>query len=142
MSEPPVDPGLVHYPPPEYGTQSYGPSFSLDEEPGTPPRSRRPLLFALIAAVAVAAAAVMALALLDPTLFGGTVLDRGAVERDVAGQFQQREGVAVTLSCPDDMPLVAGGSYRCTGTTATGERVPIRIVVTDVARAAYSWTER
>jgi hypothetical protein len=127
MSELPADPDFAQSPEPR---------------PAPPPRSRRPLLLAGLALVLVAAAATVALLLLDPTLFGGTVLDRGAVERDVAGQFQQREGVAVTLRCPDDMALIAGRSYRCTGTTATGERVPIRIVVTDAARVAYSWTLR
>jgi hypothetical protein len=142
MSDLPVEPGLAQYPPPQYGPPSYGPSAPGEVQPAPPPRSRRPLLLAGICLVVVAAAAVVALALLDPTLFGGTVLDRGAVERDVAGQFQQREGVAVTVSCPEEMAVVAGGSYRCTGTTATGERVPIRIVVRDAATAAYSWTLR
>jgi hypothetical protein len=127
MSDLPVEPGPAHHPPPDVGP---------------PSRSRRPLLRVGIGVVVVAAAAGVALASLDPTLFGGAVLDRGAVERDVAGQFQQREGVAVTLSCPHQMAVVTGGSYRCTGTTATGEQVPIRIVVTDAARAAYSWTLR
>jgi hypothetical protein len=112
----------------------------LPDEPG-PARSRRPLLLAVLV-LAVVAAAGLAVVLLDPTLFGGTVLDRGAVERDVAGQFQEREGVAVTLVCPQDMPVRTGGGYRCTGTTATGENVPIRIVVTATSPAAYSWTAR
>jgi hypothetical protein len=129
MSEPPVDPELVQYPPPQH------------PPPRALSRSRRRLLLAGSGLVLVGAALV-ALVLLEPTLFGGTVLDRGAVEHDVAGQFQQREGVAVTIRCPAEMALVAGGSYRCTGTTATGERVPIRIVVIDAARAAYSWTLR
>jgi hypothetical protein len=113
----------------------------LPDVPG-PARSRRPLLMAAIGLGVLTAAVVLALVLHDPTLFGGTVLDRGAVERDVAGQFQQREGVAVTLVCPQEMAVVAGDSYRCTGTTATGEDVPIRIVVTGTAPAAYSWTLR
>jgi hypothetical protein len=156
MSDVPVEPGLAQYPPPRYGPPSSGPPssgppssgppFSGPSAPGeeqpAPPRSRRPLLLAGIGLVVAAAAAVVALTLLDPAPFGGTVLDRGAVERDVAGQFQQREGVAVTLTCPQQMEVRTGGSYRCTGTTATGERVPIRIVVTDASRAAYSWSLR
>jgi len=105
-----------------------------------PRRSRRPLLVAI--GLGLLAVAALLVALLDPTLFGGTVLDRGAVQRDVAVQFQQREGVAVTVACPGGLTVVAGGSYRCAGTTATGEHVPIRIVVTRTAPAAYSWTLR
>jgi hypothetical protein len=97
---------------------------------------------AAIAAVGLVAAALGAVWLIDPTFYGGTVLDRSAVERDVAVQFQQREGVAVALTCPARMSVVAGGSYRCTGTTATGERVPIRIVVTGTSPATYTWTLR
>ena len=37
-----------------------------------------------------------------------TVLDAAAVERDVAAQFEQREGVAIELDCPDDMKVEAG----------------------------------
>jgi hypothetical protein len=112
----------------------------LLDEP-RPARSRRPLLLAVLGA-GVLAAAGLAVVLLDPTLFGGTVLDRAAVERDVAGQFQQREGVAVRLDCPQDMAVGPGRSYRCAGTTATGENVLIRIVVTATKPAAYSWTAR
>ena len=112
----------------------------LPDEPG-PRRSRRPLLLAS-AGAGVLAAAGLTVVLLDPTLFGGTVLDRGAVEHDVAVQFQQREGVAVTLVCPAAMPAVTGRSYRCAGPTATGEHVTVRIVVTRSSPAAYTWTAR
>ena len=108
--------------------------------PGTR-RSRRTLLLAATGAGVVAAVG-LAVVLLDPTLFGRTVLDRGAVERDVAAQFQQREGVGVALVCPREMAMVSGGSYRCAGTTATGENVTIRIVVTTTSPAAYTWTAR
>lgn len=112
----------------------------LPEEPG-PARPRRRLVLVATAA-GVLAAAGLAVALLDPTLFGSTVLDRDAVQRDVAGQYQQREGVAVALVCPPAMPVVTGGSYRCAGTTATGERVTVRIVVTATRPPAYTWTAR
>jgi hypothetical protein len=110
------------------------------DEPG-PVRSRRPLRLAATGA-GVLAAAGLAVALLDPTLFGRTVLDGSAVERDVAAQFQQREGVAVTLVCPPTMAVVTGRGYRCAGATATGEHVAVRIVVTSTSPAAYTWAAR
>jgi hypothetical protein len=112
----------------------------LVDEPA-PLRSGRRLVLVATGA-GVLATVGLAVVLLDPTLFGRTVLDRGAVQRDVAGQFQQREGVAVTLVCPGDMPLVTGRTYRCPGTTATGERVTVRITVTATRPPAYTWTAR
>ena len=70
-----------------------------------------------------------------------TVLDPVAVERDVAAQFEQREGVAIDLTCPDEMEVDEGDSYRCTGVTADGEQVTLQITVTDEETAAYTWTE-
>lgn len=70
-----------------------------------------------------------------------TVLDRTAVERDVAAQFQEREGVAVELRCEDEMEVDAGAVYECAGTTAQEEEVTLRIDVTDESSAAYTWTE-
>jgi hypothetical protein len=116
--------------------------LSPADEVATPPsQSRRPLLLTAIG-VGVLALASLLVVLLDPTLFGDIVLDRGAVQHDVAAQFQQREGVAVILHCPSTMAVVVGRSYRCTGTTASGEIVPVRVVVTRTAPAAYSWTLR
>ena len=87
-----------------------------DEPIGPPPRSGRPLLLAVLG-VGVLALASLPVVLLEPTLFGRTLLDRGAVQRDVAAQFQQREGVAVTLDCPRAMPLVPGAG--CTAGVTT-----------------------
>jgi hypothetical protein len=69
-----------------------------------------------------------------------TALDPQAVQRDVAEQFQQREGVAVDLRCGDDMTVEAGRSYECSGTTADGEPVTITIDITD-EDANYTWSE-
>ena len=60
-----------------------------------------------------------------------TVLDPAAVERDVAAQFEQREGVAIELHCADDMEVKKGATYECTGTTADGESVTLQIAITD-----------
>ena len=70
-----------------------------------------------------------------------TVLDPAAVERDVAAQFEEREGVAIELDCADEMEVTVDASYECTGTTADGEAVTLQITVTDEESAAYTWTE-
>jgi hypothetical protein len=73
--------------------------------------------------------------------FQSTVLDAASAERDVAAQFQQREGVAIDLDCPDDMQVKAGATYECTGKTADQESVTLRLTITDAKTAAYTWTE-
>jgi hypothetical protein len=85
--------------------------------------------------VLIAGAVVLALSL------SSTVLDRNAVERDVAAQFEEREGVAIDLDCAEEMKVESGATYECTGTTADGEDVALRIAITDEDTAAYTWTE-
>jgi Domain of unknown function (DUF4333) len=109
-----------------------------DPPPTGPPRRSRTGLVLALAGVLVAAAVAVVLVLLLST----EVLDRAAVERDVARQFQEREGVAVNLSCDHEMKVERGASYECTGTTAQGEEVRLRITVTDERTAAYTWSER
>jgi uncharacterized membrane protein len=70
-----------------------------------------------------------------------TVLDAASAERDVAAQFEQREGVAIDLNCPNDMKVKAGATYTCTGKTADGESVTIKLAITNAKTAAYTWTE-
>jgi hypothetical protein len=120
-----------------YGRPPYGQPWY--EQPAGPPakKSKAPLI-AVIAGIVVllaAGAVVLAFALRS------TVLDPRSVERDVAGQFEEREGVAIELDCADDMPVDSGASYDCTGTTADGEEVTLQITVTDEDQAAYTWTE-
>jgi hypothetical protein len=89
--------------------------------------------------VAIALAVAGAAALLVYVL-SSTILDRGAVERDVAAQFEEREGVALDLDCPKRMFVEPGRDYECEGTTADGEEVEIRITITD-EDGAYTWGE-
>lgn len=70
-----------------------------------------------------------------------TVLDRTAVERDVAAQFEIREGISVELSCAEEMAVDRGATYRCSGTTADGEEITLRIDIIEESSAAYTWTE-
>ena len=81
--------------------------------------------------------------LLLPILLGSTKLDSGATARDVAQQFEEREGVAVDLSCDDDMDVENGATYACDGTTADGEDVTLTITITDADAdpPTYTWSE-
>ena len=70
-------------------------------------------------------------------------LDTEEVERDVAAQFEAREGVSVDLSCPRDMPVESGGFFDCRGRTADGESVVVTIRVADPQDDVdYFWTSR
>jgi hypothetical protein len=89
----------------------------------------------------VVPAVLLLLAVVLARLFADTVLDPERVEADVAAQFEQREGVAIDLTCDDEMQVEQGADYECTGTTADGEEVTLRIVITDEADASYTWEE-
>jgi hypothetical protein len=84
---------------------------------------------------------VVGAVLLFVFLGGSTVLDPGAVERDVAAQFQERHGVGLELTCPADMEVAANATYECSGTTQAGEEVTLQIAITDESSGAYTWTE-
>jgi len=86
-------------------------------------------------------AVLLLVAIVAARLLGDTVLDTGAVEEAVAEQFERREGVAVELTCDDEMQVEQGAAYECTGTTADDEPVTLRIVITDEDTAAYTWEE-
>ena len=143
-------------PAPQYGQPAYGqpaqPGYGAPGQYGAPAqygapgqygygapqkKSKAPLIAGLVGLLVLVVVAV----LLFVFLGGSTVLDPAAVERDVSAQFQEREGVAVQLDCPDDMEVSANATYECTGTTERGEQVTLQITVTDEESAAYTWTE-
>jgi hypothetical protein len=149
-----------HGPPfPQYGQPWAGQPWAGQPTPGQPPywvgqpqygqpwgqtpygppprrRSRKGLIAGIVVpAVLLLVAVVLA------RLFADTVLDTGAVEDDVAAQFEEMEGVAIDLTCDDEMQVEQGAEYECTGTTADGEEVTIRIVITDETDASYTWEE-
>jgi hypothetical protein len=95
----------------------------------------------LIAGVTVGILVLIAVAVALVLSMSSTVLDRNAVQRDVAAQFEEREGVAIDLECAEEMKVTAGATYECTGTTADGEDVTLQIAITDEDTAAYTWTE-
>ena len=124
----PPAPGPYGQPP--QGQPPYGPP------PAPPRRSRRGLVAGIVVpAVLLLVAVVLA------RLFADTVLDPERVEADVAAQFEEREGVAVDLTCDDEMQVEPGADYECTGPTADGEEVTLRIVITDQSDASYTWEE-
>ena len=93
----------------------------------------------LIGLLALAVLVVAALA--QGSGLGGTRLDPEAVQRDVAQQFEETEGVALDLTCDQDMTVEPGRSYQCEGRTADDERVTVTIRVTD-DEGAYTWSDR
>jgi len=92
--------------------------------------------------LAVVGVLLLALAILLPTVFlAKTVLDPTAVQRDVAAQFQDQEGVGIELTCPSDMEVEVTRTYECTGTTADSEDVTLVIEISD-ADGNYTWQEK
>lgn len=89
----------------------------------TPSRRPRRLGLLLLAVLLVAAALTL------PSPFGSTRLDPAAVERAVAGQFEDREGIALDLSCAEELPVRAGATYSCAGRTTDGEPVTVTITL-------------
>lgn len=138
--QPPYGPppyGQPPYGPPPFGQSPYGPPGGAPA--GAPPRKSRT---GLILALSAAALVVIAAAVVLPLTLGGKVLDRAAVQRDVAAQFEQRDGVKIDLLCPQRMKVTTGATYRCTGTTARGERVTLTIRIANADTNAYTWSER
>jgi hypothetical protein len=118
-----------------YGQQ---PPWQPGWPPQKPPRDRtRTALIAALVAVGLAIAAGIALLVY---VLSATILDRAAVESAVAQQFEAREGVALDLDCRHRMIVRRGADYECKGTTADGEKVEIRITITNTS-GAYTWAE-
>ena len=136
--------GQPYGPPQQYGPPVYGPpQYGLPGQPfgAPPPGPPATSKVGLIAVLTLVALVVIAAAVVLVRTFQSTVLDAASAERDVAAQFQDREGVAIELTCPDDMAVRKGATYTCTGTTADGESVTLRLAITDAKTAAYTWTE-
>jgi hypothetical protein len=138
MTQPygPVQPGYGQpQPSGQPGFGAPGPAPYWQQAPAQ--KSRVGLIAAVTAIIVLAIAGVVVLVMALQT----TVLDRAAVERDVAVQFEEREGVAVDLSCEEEMTVDPGATYECTGTTADDEDLTLQIRIEDEDSAAYTWTE-
>jgi hypothetical protein len=66
-------------------------------------------------------------------------LDGGTVERDVAAEFEERDGVGLELDCPEDMPVASGEVHLCHGTTSDGAQVTVGIQISDDLDGSYEW---
>ena len=121
---------------PGYGQQPYG-QYGGWEPPPAP--ARRPRRFGLLFVLLVVAA-LIGLAVTLPARLGGTRLNPDAVQRDVAQQFQQRQGVALDLRCDQTMTVADGRVYHCTGTTAEHDPVTITIRLTG-DKGEYTWSD-
>ena len=150
---------------PQYGQPTPQPAYGQPAQPGVRPARVRPAAapvrdaavrrapvrhrgapaekskVGLIALVTGGVLVLIAVVVVLVMSLQSTVLDPAAVERDVAAQFQEREGVSIELDCGDDMEVTEGATYECSGTTADGESVTLRIAITDEESAAYTWTE-
>ena len=126
---------------PQYGQPQYGQQQPYGQQPyGQPKKSKTGLIVGLV----VLGIVIIAAAVLIPILLSSTKLDPQATARDVSQQFEQREGVAIDLSCPDDMTVKSGATYECTGTTDDGEDVTLTITISDAQAdpPTYTWSER
>jgi uncharacterized membrane protein len=134
--------GTPPYGAPQYDPGQYGPYGAPGQQFGPPPAAPAPKskvgLIAILTGVALLVIAGVVVLVLS---LQSTVLDAASAERDVAAQFEQREGVAIDLNCPNDMKVKAGATYTCTGKTADGESVTIKLAITNAKTAAYTWTE-
>lgn len=103
-------------------------------------RAPRPAIV-LLAAVGIPVVLVVAVLALGWSLQPGR-LDPADVERDVAAQYETRAGVALELSCPEDMPRESGGVFLCRGTTGDGERLVVEVEIADPSDdAEYHWVD-
>jgi hypothetical protein len=75
----------------------------------------------------------------DESRMSSQVLDPYSAERDIAQQFVETFGVGIDVSCTDEMHVITGANYECTGRTEDEENVRLLIVVTDAGSAAYTW---
>lgn len=66
-------------------------------------------------------------------------LDRAAVEREVAAEFEARDGVGLDLECPEGMVVASGEVHVCDGTTSDGEQVTVGIQISDDLDGSYEW---
>jgi hypothetical protein len=59
-------------------------------------------------------------------------LDANQLDQMLATKMQEQLGVqGVTVSCPDDVDVAAGGTFNCTATNPNGSTITIQVAQTD-----------
>jgi uncharacterized protein DUF4333 len=80
------------------------------------------------AALAVTCASLALLA----TACGQSNLDTSGLEDQIDKTLSDRTGFTIkSVRCPDDVEAKKGGTFRCTVTTARGERAVVDVTQTD-----------
>ena len=76
--------------------------------------------------------AVVAAGLLLAACGGQRVVDTDELEGQITAELQAQTGVTPTsVSCPDDVPAEAGGTFNCTVTADDGSTANITVTQTD-----------
>ena len=62
---------------------------------------------------------------------GGSTLDTQKAEDEIATGIQDQTGIAVTVSCPEDVEIMAGAQFTCTATDSDGNQGPVTVTQED-----------
>ena len=62
---------------------------------------------------------------------GGSTVNTQKAEDEISKGIEQQTGVAVTVSCPSDVPAEAGGQFACTATAADGKTGTVMVLQKD-----------
>jgi len=60
-----------------------------------------------------------------------TLDGQGLNEKLAADLSQKLNEQGITVSCPDDVPAQAGGTFECTATTPDGKQITLQVTQTD-----------
>lgn len=62
---------------------------------------------------------------------GGSTVDIQKAENEIAKGIQEQAGVAVEVSCPEDVEAEAGGQFTCTATDTDGNEGAVSVTQED-----------
>jgi hypothetical protein len=105
-------------------------AIAATTEKETPMKSSRPTL----ARAAAALAALTTAAALALAGCGGSTVDNGAMEEDLATQLSADAGVDpgdVEVTCPEDEEAEEGNRFECTLTAPNGDEVTVEVTLTE-----------